>query len=123
MADPYQLQAAIAACHATAPTPDDTDWAEIDRPYRLLVNVYPNPVVEMNAAVAKAEVAGPAAGLAALSDVDPAARSHLWHAARAEMFRRLQRTDEARAALDLAIEAAPTDAERRLLGRRAATLG
>ncbi len=123
VADPYQLQAAIAACHATAPTPDDTDWAEIDRLYRLLVNVYPNPVVEMNAAVAKAEVAGPAAGLAALSDVDPAARSHLWHAARAEMFRRLQRTDEARAALDLAIEAAPTDAERRLLGRRAATLG
>ena len=62
-------------------------------------------------------------GLAALDEVDLAARSYLWHAARAEMFRRLQRTDEARAALDLAIDAAPTEAERRLLDRRAAALG
>ena len=122
VADPYQLQAAIAACHAAAPTSDATDWAEIDRLYALLVEVHPNPVVEMNAAVARAEVDGPAAGLATLDRVDLAARSHLWHAARAEMLRRLQRTDEARAALDLAIEAAPTDAERRLLDRRAATL-
>ena len=123
VADPYQLQAAIAACHATAPSSADTDWVEIDRLYRLLAEVYPNPVVQLNAAVAGAEVDGPAAGLAALDEVDLAARSYLWHAARAEMFRRLQRTDEARAALDLAIDAAPTEAERRLLDRRAAALG
>ena len=123
VADPYQLQAAIAACHATARTPADTDWAEIDRLYRLLVDVYPNPVVEMNAAVARAEVDGPAAGLAVLDRVDPAARSHLWHAARAEMLRRLDRPDAAREALGRAVEMAPTDAERRLLRRRAAALG
>lgn len=123
VADPYQLQAAIAACHATAPTSADTDWVEIDRLYGLLGEVYPNPVVQLNATVARAEVAGPTAGLAALDEVDAAARSYLWHAARAEMFRRLQRADEAREALGLAIEAAPTEAERRLLDRRVAALG
>lgn len=123
VADPCQLQAAIAACHATAPTTAATDWAEIDRLYRLLAAVHPNPVVEMNAAVARAEVDGPAAGLAALDGVDASARSHLWHAARAEMLRRLDRPGAAREALGLAIEAAPTDAERRLLDRRAAGLG
>ncbi|MBL8777405.1 MAG: sigma-70 family RNA polymerase sigma factor [Acidimicrobiales bacterium] len=92
VADPYQLQAAIAACHATAPTPEATDWVEIDRLYRLLVDVHPNPVVEMNAAVARAEVDGPAAGLAVLDRVEPPARSHLWHAARAVMLRRLDRS-------------------------------
>lgn len=122
VADPYQLQAAIAACHATAPSADATDWAEIHRLYRLLAEVYPNPVVALNAAVAHAEVAGPAAGLADLDAVDGSARTHLWHAARAEMLVRLGRHDEARTELDLGRALAPTDAERRLLDRRAAAL-
>ena len=80
-------------------------------------------MVALNAAVARAEVDGPAAGLAALDDVDEAARAHLWHAARAEMLHRLERHDEARAALDAARRTAPTDADRRLLERRAAARG
>lgn len=122
VADPYQLQAAIAVCHATAPTADQTDWGEIDRLYGLLAEVYPNPVVHLNAAVARAEVEGPEAGLRALDRVDDPARSYLWHAARAEMFRRLDRHDEALTALAAASAEAPTDAERRLLDRRAAAL-
>ena len=123
VADPYQLQAAIAVCHATAPSADQTDWREIDRLYALLAEVYPNPVVHLNAAVARAEVDGPGAGLEALDRVDDPAQSYLWHAARAEMFRRLDRRDEALAALVTAAAEAPTDAERRLLDRRAAALG
>jgi RNA polymerase sigma-70 factor (ECF subfamily) len=122
VADPYQLQAAIAACHATAPAAAATDWLEIDRLYGLLAEVYPNPVVHLNAAVARAEVDGPAAGLAELDRVEDPGRSYLWHAARAEMFRRLDRRTEAAAALAVASAAAPTEAERRLLDRRAAAL-
>ena len=94
LADPYQLQAAIAACHATAPSVEATDWREIERLYGLLAEVYPNPVVHLNAAVARAEVDGPAAALAELDRVDaPGART--CGMPRGEMFRRLDRRDEA----------------------------
>lgn len=121
VADPYQLQAAIAAVHAAASTYDDTDWAEVLRLYRLLGAVHPNPVVDLNAAVARAEVDGPAEALAELDAVAGAARSHHWHAARGEMFLRLGRPEEAVRAFDAAlldVPAGPGGPERRHLSRR-----
>lgn len=117
-ADPYQLQAAIAACHSTAPSVEETDWAEILRLYDLLAGVHPNPVVELNAAVAAAEVLGAAPALERLERVDRTARSHLWHVARGEMLVRLGRVGEARTSLSAALEGAPTEAERRHVASR-----
>ena len=119
VADPYQLQAAIAACHSTAPSYRETDWPEIVRLYGILSEVHPNPVVDLNAAVATAEVDGPARALELLDRVDDTARSHLWHAGRAEMLLRLGRAAEAVEEFGLAHDAAPSAAERRHLdGRR-----
>ncbi len=118
VADPYQLQAAIAACHSTAASHDATDWAEIVRLYRILADIHPNPVVDLNAAVALAEVEGPTAALAALEEVDASVRSHLWHAGRGEMLLRLGRPSEAAAAFEAAATDAPSDAERRHLRSR-----
>jgi RNA polymerase sigma-70 factor, ECF subfamily len=107
-AGPYQLQAAIAAVHATAPTWEATDWVRIAALYAVLARRMPSPVVELNRAVAVAFAEGPAAGLAVIDAVadDPRlARTHRLPATRAELLRRLGRTDEAavhyRAALDL----------------------
>jgi RNA polymerase sigma-70 factor (ECF subfamily) len=118
VADPYQLQAAIAACHSTAASFDATDWPEIVRLYGILAEVHPNPVVDLNAAIARAEVDGPDAALDALDRVDPAARSHLWQAGRAEMLLRLDRHAEAVDAFRRALAQAPTEAERRHLQGR-----
>lgn len=118
-ADPYQLQAAIAACHAAARTYAETDWAEVVRLYDLLSEVHPNPVVTINAAVARAEVDGPRVALADLELVPDAARSYLWHTAVAEMLHRLVE-DGAGEAFRRAAEAAPSAPERRHLLRRAA---
>jgi RNA polymerase sigma-70 factor (ECF subfamily) len=119
----YQIQAAIAACHATAADAAATDWAQIALLYGQLAARVASPVVELNRAVAVAMADGPAAGL---SIVDALAASgalpgyHLLPATRADLLRRLGRRDEAAAGYRAALELATTDAERRYLGRRLA---
>jgi RNA polymerase sigma-70 factor, ECF subfamily len=120
-AGPYQLQAAIAACHATAADAADTDWAEIARLYGRLAQLVPSAVVELNRAVAVAMADGPAAGLAlveALSGSGALAGYHLLPATRADLLRRLGRHAEAAAGYREALELPSTDAERRYLARR-----
>ena len=122
---PYALQAAIAAVHAEAATPADTDWAQIVGLYDLLLRVEPAPVVELNRAVAVAMRDGPAAGLALVDGL--LARGelddyHLAHSARAELCRRLGRDADARAAYERALELARQEPERRFLERRLAEL-
>jgi RNA polymerase sigma-70 factor, ECF subfamily len=120
---PYQVQAAIAACHATAATPADTDWAQIAGLYEQLARFLPTPVVELNRAVAIGMAQGPAAGLslvAALESSGKLAGYHLLPATRADQLRRLGRLAEAAAAYQEALELASTDAERRFLRRRLA---
>jgi RNA polymerase sigma-70 factor, ECF subfamily len=99
---PYQLQAAIGAVHDSALTSADTDWGQILALYDQLVAVMPTPIVRLNRCIALAEVAGPAA---ALSLVDELGLDdyHLFHATRADLLRRLGRTDEALAAYETAI--------------------
>ena len=92
LADPYQLQAAIAAEHATAETYRDTDWAEIVRLYDLLIGVHPSSAARLARAVAVAEASGTAAGLAALTELEP---DHRWHAVCAELLARDGRFREA----------------------------
>jgi RNA polymerase sigma-70 factor (ECF subfamily) len=101
---PYQLQAAINAVHCLAPTFDSTDWHAIMTLYDQLYALTPTPVVALNRAVALAEVRGPAAGLATVDDLrSPALDSYyLFHAARADLLRRLGRDEEAAAAYDAA---------------------
>jgi len=123
---PYQVQAAIAACHATAATAQDTDWAQIAGLYEQLARFLPTPVVELNHAVAVAMAQGPAAGLplvAALEASGKLAGYHLLPATRADLLRRLGRLPEAAAAYRQALEEASTDAERRFLRRRLAETG
>ncbi len=118
---PYQLQAAIAACHATASRAADTDWARIARLYELVAKLNPSPVVELNRAVAVAMADGPSAGLPlvdALADGGRLAGYHLLPATRADFLRRLGRAGEAAEAYRAALALAPTDAERRYLARR-----
>ena len=120
---PYQVQAAIAACHATAPTAADTDWAQIAGLYEQLARFLPTPVVELNHAVAVGMAQGPAAGLplvAALEASGKLAGYHLLPATRADFLRRLGRLPEAAVAYREALELASTDAERRFLRRRLA---
>jgi RNA polymerase sigma-70 factor, ECF subfamily len=122
-AGPYQLQAAIAACHATAADAADTDWAQIALLYGRLAEVVPSAVVELNRAVAVAMADGPAAGLdlvEALEASGALAGYHLLPATRADLLRRLQRPAEAAASYREALELAATDAERRYLARRLA---
>jgi RNA polymerase sigma-70 factor (ECF subfamily) len=123
---PYQVQAAIAACHATAATAADTDWAQIAALYEQLAWFLPTPVVELNRAVAVGMAQGPAAGLplvAALEASGKLAGYHLLPATRADLLRRLGRRSEAAAAYRDALELASTDAERRFLSRRLAETG
>jgi RNA polymerase sigma-70 factor, ECF subfamily len=120
---PYQVQAAIAACHATAATAPDTDWAQIAGLYERLARFLPTPVVELNHAVAVSMARGPAAGLplvAALEASGKLAGYHLLPATRADLLRRLGRFAEAAVAYREALELASTDAERRFLARRLA---
>jgi RNA polymerase sigma factor (sigma-70 family) len=93
----YQLQAAIAACHARAASWEATDWEAIVTHYRALAEIAPSPVVELNRAVAIGLARGPAAGLTALDAIDAASLRgyHLWPAARADFLRRLGRSAEA----------------------------
>jgi len=123
---PYQVQAAIAACHATAARAADTDWAQIALLYRQLAAWSANPVVELNRAVAVAMADGPAAGLSIvdeLSESGALAGYHLLPATRADLLRRLGRTAEAAAQYRAALDLATTDTERRYLRRRLAEAG
>jgi RNA polymerase sigma-70 factor (ECF subfamily) len=118
---PYQLQAAIAACHATARNAGDTDWARIAALYGRLARLAPSAVVELNRAVAVAMADGPAAGLELVQALDASgelAGYHLLPATRADLLRRLDRPAEAAAAYRQALALAATDAERRYLTRR-----
>jgi RNA polymerase sigma-70 factor (ECF subfamily) len=120
---PYRIQAQIAACHAAAPRPEDTDWPRIASLYAQLAEVRPSPVVELNRAVAVAMADGPDAGLRALEPLaDVLDRYHLFHAARADLLRRAGRDAEAGIAYNRALEQVGNDAERRYLERRRATL-
>ncbi|TQM84038.1 RNA polymerase sigma-70 factor (ECF subfamily) [Saccharothrix saharensis] len=114
---PYQVQAAIAACHATATRAEDTDWPQIALLYGELLKLVPSPVVRLNRAVAVAMVDGPAAGLALVDELADGITGHLLPATRADLLRRLGREAEARAAYERARDLAPTDVERRHLAR------
>ncbi|MGH9287603.1 MAG: RNA polymerase sigma factor [Acidimicrobiales bacterium] len=120
---PYQLQAAIAACHATATDPGATDWTEIAQLYGRLSQMLPTPVVALNRAVAVAMADGPAAGLELVEQLEASgalAGYHLLPATRADLLRRLGRHAQAADAYRTALELTATGAERRYLTRRLA---
>ena len=121
----YQLQAAIAACHARAARAEDTDWARIAALYAELMRVAPSPVVELNRAVAVSMHQGPAAGLAIverLSEEPALARYHWLPAVRGDLLAKLGRHAEARQALLAAAALAGNERERTLLRGRAAAV-
>ena len=122
-ADAYQLQAAIAACHATAPSFAATDWAEVVRLYDILVDLAPNPVVRVNRAVARAELDGPGAALADLDAVEVGARTFGWHVARADLLGRTGDLVGSREELGAALRLGGSEVERRHLEARLARLG
>jgi RNA polymerase sigma-70 factor (ECF subfamily) len=118
---PYALQAAIAALHARAATPQETDWPQIAALYAVLLRLHPSPVVELNRAVAVAMVDGPEAGLRLMDSL--AARGELGdyrmlHAARADLLRRLERRAEAEEAYRAALRLSSSAPERHFLERR-----
>lgn len=115
---PYQVQAIIAGHHANARTAEDTDWAAIAELYRQLGSMAPNPVVELNRAVAIAMADGPLAGLAVLDRLAGLENYHLFHATRGELLARAGRP--ASASFERARELTTNEAERRHLARRAA---
>ena len=121
-AGPYQLQAAIAACHARAASWDATDWEAIVTHYRALAEAAPSPVVELNRAVAIGFARGPAAGLVALDGIDTATLRgyHLLPAARADFLRRLGRWTEAAAEYRRALELTDNAREQRFYAARLA---
>ena len=122
-AGPYQVQAAIAACHVTASEAAATDWAEIAQLYGRLSEMAPTPVVALNRAVAVAMADGPAAGLSLVDKLEASGALsgyYLLPATRADLLRRLGRNAEAAAAYRVAIGLAATEAERRYLARRLA---
>jgi RNA polymerase sigma-70 factor, ECF subfamily len=111
---PYQLQAAISAVHSDAAAVEETDWPQIVALYDQLLAVAPTPVVALNRAIAVAEVQGAASGLALVEALDLDGY-HPFHAARADLLRRLGRDAEAASAYQRAAALAPTDAERDFL--------
>ncbi|MGE3507829.1 MAG: RNA polymerase sigma factor [Vicinamibacterales bacterium] len=122
---PYSIQAAIAAVHVNARSSADTDWAEIAGLYDVLMRSDPSPIVELNRAVAVAMRDGPDVGLRLIDDI--LARGdlndyRLAHSARADLFRRLGRTAEARDAYRRALALTRQEPERRFLERRLASL-
>ena len=122
---PYGIQAAIAACHATARTYEDTDWERIVALYDALLALTPSAVIELNRAVAVGNASGPQAGLDALTHLmeEPAFDTyHLLPAVRADLLTQLGRIDDARAELDQAIHLARNEAEKEMLRARADAL-
>jgi len=120
---PYQLQAAIAALHCEAPSAAETDWAQIVALYDELCRRQPSPVVALNRAVAVAMATTPEQGLRLLDDQSLASalsQYHLYEAARADLFRRANRLDEARASYERAIDLCANPVERAYLQRRLA---
>ena len=115
---PYTIQARIAAAHATAPSPAQTDWARIARLYEWLERASPGPVVELNRAAAVAMSEGPERGLELIDAVEGIDDYGPLHAARADLLRRLGRDGEAAAAFERALELSANPAERRFLERR-----
>ncbi len=118
---PYQLQAAIAALHVSAPSARDTDWRQIALLYGRLVEALPTPVVELNRAVAVAMSEGPAAGLAILDALDVPGvldRYHSYHSARADLLRRDGQLDRAAESYRAALSLATNAPERAFLERR-----
>jgi RNA polymerase sigma factor (sigma-70 family) len=121
-AGPYELQAAIAACHARATTPDATDWAAIVALYDTLAELIPSPVIELNRAVAVGMAHGPAAALPlveSLFDEPVMQRYHLLHAVRGDLLAKLGRPAEAHQAFELAATLTPNEQEQALMRRRA----
>jgi RNA polymerase sigma-70 factor, ECF subfamily len=118
---PYTLQAAIAAVHAEADSVAATDWAQIVALYDQLARIQPSPVVQLNRAVAIAMRDGPEAGLTHIDEVlehGELANYYLAHSARAEMYRRLGRTAEARTAYEKALALTQQEPERQFLQER-----
>jgi RNA polymerase sigma-70 factor, ECF subfamily len=125
-AGPYQLQAAIAACHAAAAQAADTNWAEIARLYDELYRLGPSPVVALNRAVAVAMADGPAAGLALVDELATGGSLDAYFllpATRADLLRRLGRREEAAASYRDALRMVATGPERRFLSKRLAEVG
>jgi predicted RNA polymerase sigma factor len=121
---PYALQAALAACHARARTPEETNWERIADLYGVLAQVSASPVVELNRAVAVAMADGPAAGLELVDALtaEPALKGyHLLPSVRGDLLAKLGRYDEARAEFELAASLTRNERERQLLLDRAAT--
>lgn len=117
----YTLQAAIAAVHATAVTPAETDWSEIVGLYDVLAQIEPSPVIDLNRAVAVAMRDGPEAGLTlidAILERGDLGNYYLAHAARADMCRRLNRVEDARNSYRRALKLTESEPERRFLERR-----
>lgn len=120
---PYALQAAIAACHARAQTPDETDWPRIAALYDALAQLTPSPVVELNRAVALAMAFGPAAGLELVDELtaEPSLESYyLLPSVRGDLLAKLDRFDEARVEFERAASLTRNARERKLLLERAA---
>jgi predicted RNA polymerase sigma factor len=120
----YTLQAAIAACHARARTPEETDWDRIAALYGALSRIAPTPVVELNRAVAVSMASGPAAGLEIIDAIasDPSLeRYHLLPSVRGDLLAKLGRTGEARAEFERAASLTRNERERALLLARAAS--
>lgn len=121
-AGPYQLQAAIAACHARARRAEDTEWGRIVALYGSLLAITPSPIVELNRAVALSMAKGPAAGLAAVDGLrsEPSLKDyHLLPSVRGDLLDKLGRTEEARAEFARAASLTKNEQERRLLLARA----
>jgi RNA polymerase sigma-70 factor (ECF subfamily) len=114
----YQLQAAIAGVHANAPLAELTDWPRIAALYDSLVSLTPTPVVALNRAVAHAMAFGPEAGLTQVDAIEGLDGYHLYHSARADLLRRLERTNDAAIAYRRALEYVTNETERAFLEGR-----
>ena len=118
---PYQVQAAINAVHTDALDASMTDWSQVVQLYDQLLALQPSPIVELNRAVAVAELDGPEVALSIVERLDLSAY-HAWHVTRAELLRRLRRYDESRDAYDQALALIDNEAERAHLTRRRRSL-
>lgn len=113
---PYQLQAAIVACHADAKCWQDTDWEQIVLLYDMLLHLAPSPVTRLHRAIALRYSSGPQAAMTELDTLaGPLDSYHLYHAARADLQRELGHPDEARAADSRALQLTANPAERAVL--------
>ena len=118
---PYQVQAAINAVHTDALDASMTDWSQVVQLYDQLLGLQPSPIVELNRAVAVAELDGPEVALSIVERLDLSAY-HAWHVTRAELLRRLRRNDESRDAYDQALALIDNQAERAHRVRRRESL-